>query len=181
MAPTIDTIRQCLGELVFGAEDEELEHAVVRLLRAKNKTLATAEWGSGGMIAHWLSEAADSRGCFLGGMVLSNIKAVHNLVQPAGRAAISESRPDEAGFSKLRAEQMAASCREVFGADYGLAVGELPRADSNATEPAKLWFAVASESGTTSVSAPYIGHPDILKARGGKQALNLLRLTLMRS
>jgi nicotinamide-nucleotide amidase len=181
MTPTIDTIRQCLGELVFGEEDEELEHAVVRLLRAKNKTLATAEWGSGGMIAHWLSEALDSRSCFLGGMVLSNIKAVHNLVQPAGRAAISESRPDEAGFRKLLVEQMAGACREVFGADYGLAVGELPRADANAAEPAKLWFAVASDTGTTAVSAPYIGHPDILKARGGKQALNLLRLTLLRS
>jgi nicotinamide-nucleotide amidase len=180
MAPTIDTIRQCLGELVFGEEDEELEHAVVRLLRAKNKTLATAEWGSGGMIAHWLSEAPDSRGCFLGGMVLSNNKAVHSLIQPAGRAAMSESRPDEAGFSKLFVEQMASACREVFGADYGLAVGELPRVDSNATEPSKLWFAVASESGTTAISAPYIGHPDILKARGGKQALNLLRRTLLR-
>jgi nicotinamide-nucleotide amidase len=180
MAPTIDTIRQCLGELVFGEEDEELEHAVVRLLRAKNKTLATAECGSGGMIAHWLSEAPDSRTCYLGGMVLSNIKAVHNLVQPAGRAAISESRPDEAGFRKLLVEQMAGACREIFGADYALAVGELPRADANAAEPAKLWFAVASDLGTTAVSAPYIGHPDILKARGGKQALNLLRLTLLR-
>jgi nicotinamide-nucleotide amidase len=181
MAPTIDTIRQCLGELVFGEEDDELEHAVVRLLRAKHKTLATAEWGSGGMIAHWLSEAPDSRACFAGGMVLSNIKAVHNLVQPAGRAAISESRPDEAGFNKLRVEQMATACREVFGTDYGLAVGELPSVVSNAAEPAKLWFAVASDSGTTAVAAPYIGHPDILKSRGGKQALNLLRLTLLRS
>lgn len=180
MTPTIDTIRECLGELVFGEEDDELEHAVVRLLVAKHKTLATAEWGSGGMIAHWLSEAPGSRNCFLGGMVLSNINAVHNLIQPAGGAAISEARPDQAGFSKLLVEQMAGTCREVFGADYGLAVGELPQPDSDAARPASLWFAVASESGTTAVSAPYIGHPDILKARGGKQALNLLRLMLLR-
>jgi nicotinamide-nucleotide amidase len=180
MTPTIAKIRECLGELVFGEEDDELEHAVVRLLLTKNKTLATAEWGSGGMIAHWLSEAPDSRACFLGGLVLPNIKAIHNLVHPAGRAAISESRPDEASFSKLLVEQMAGTCREVFGADYGLAVGELPRLDAGAADPARLWFAVASESGTTAVSAPYIGHPDILKARGGKQALNLMRLTLLR-
>lgn len=181
MAPTIATIRECLGELVFGEEDEELEHAVVRLLRSRGKTLATAEWGSGGMIAHWLSEVPDSRTCFLGGMVLPNIKAVHNLVQPAGRAAVSESRPDEAGFMKLLVEQMATGCREVFDADYGLAVGEVPSVDSTAAEPAKLWFAVASDAGTTALSTSYVGHPDILKARGGKQALNLLRMTLMRS
>jgi nicotinamide-nucleotide amidase len=180
MAPTIETIRQCLGELVFGEEDDELEHAVVRLLREKNKTLASAEWGSGGMIAHWLSEVADSRACFLGGMVLPNIKAVHNLVQPAGRAALSESQPDEAGFMKLLVERMAEECRELFGADYGLAVGELPAVAANVADTDKLWFAVASDTGTTAVSAPYIGHPDILKARGGKQALNLLRLTLFR-
>jgi nicotinamide-nucleotide amidase len=180
MAPTIATIRQCLGELVFGEEDDELEHAVVRLLRERHKTLATAEWGSGGMIAHWLNEAPDSRICFLGGMILPNIRAVHNLVQPAGRAAVSESRPDEAGYMKLLVEQMAAGCRELFGADYGLAVGELPQVEPAESEPAKLWLALDSDAGTTAVSTPYAGHPDILKARGSKQALNLLRLTLMR-
>ncbi len=181
MAPTIETIRECLGELVFGEEDDELQHAVARLLRAKNQTLATAEWGSGGMIADWLGEVPDSRASYLGGLVLPNIKAVHNLVQPAGRAAVSESRPDESGFMKLLVEQMAGACRELFGADYGLAVGELPSIGPNAENPEKLWFAVASDAGTTAVSAPYIGHPDILKARGSKQALNLLRLTLLRS
>ena len=180
MEPTIGTIRECLGELIFGEEDDELEHAVVRLLRAKNKTLATAEWGSGGMIAHWLSEVTDSRAYYLGGMVLPNIKAVHNLVQPAGRAAVSESQPDEAGFMKLLVERMAEECRELFGADYGLAVGELPAVGANAAGTDKLWFAAASDTGTTAVSAPFIGHPDILKARGGKQALNLLRLTLLK-
>jgi nicotinamide-nucleotide amidase len=181
IAPTIETIRQCLGDLVFGEEEDELQDAVVRLLRARNKNLATAEWGSGGMIAHWLSEVPESRVCYLGGMVLPNIKAVHNLVQPAGRAAVSESQPDESGFMKLLVEQMAGECRELFGADYGLAVGELPEVDVNVAEFGKLWFAVASDAGTTAVSAPYIGHPDILKVRGGKQALNLLRLTLLRS
>jgi nicotinamide-nucleotide amidase len=181
IAPTIETIRQCLGDLVFGEEEDELQDAVVRLLRARNKNLATAEWGSGGIIAHWLSEVPESRACFLGGMVLPNVKAVHNLVQPAGRAAVSESQPDEAGFMKLLVEQMAGECRELFGADYGLAVGELPEVDVNVAESGKLWFAVASDAGTTVVSAPYIGHPDILKVRGGKQALNLLRLTLLRS
>ena len=180
MEPTIATIHECLGDLVFGEEDDELQHAVVRLLREKRKTLATAEWGSGGMIAHWLSEVSDSTDCFRGGLVLRDIAAVHNLIQPAGRAALSESRPDAAGFMKLLVEQMASACRAVFSADYGLAVGELPAVDLNATTPAKLWFAVASDSGTTAISAPYAGHPDILKARGGKQALNLLRLTLLR-
>jgi hypothetical protein len=113
-------------------------------------------------------------------MVLPSIHAVHPLVPPTGSAAISESRPDEAGFMKLLVEQMSEACRALFGADYGLAVGELPLLDTNATEPAKLWLAVADERGTKAVSTPFAGHPDILKARGSKQALNLLRLTILR-
>lgn len=181
MAPTVETIRQCLGDLVFGEEEEELQHAVVRLLEAKQKTVALAEWGSGGMIAHWLSEVPESARVYRGGLVLPTLDAVYDILKPAGRAVLSESSADRSGFMKLLVEQMASSCRDLFKTDYGLAVGELPAVDPAASEPAKLWFAVASDAGTTAVSSPYAGHPDILKARGGKQALNLLRLTLLRS
>ena len=54
MEPTVDTIRQCLGKLVFGEEDDELEHAVVRLLGQHQRTLATCEWGTAGLVADWL-------------------------------------------------------------------------------------------------------------------------------
>ncbi|MEE9603802.1 MAG: CinA family nicotinamide mononucleotide deamidase-related protein, partial [Thermoguttaceae bacterium] len=55
MEPTVATIRECLGTLVFGEEDDELEHAVARLLAERDATLAVAEWGTGGQIAHWLA------------------------------------------------------------------------------------------------------------------------------
>ncbi len=44
-----------------------------------------------------------------------------------------------------------------------------------------FWYAVAGPQGATVKSSPYAGHPDILKMRGGKQALNLFRLTLLRA
>ncbi len=168
------TIHQCLGELVFGEEDDELQHSVVRLLRKRGESLATAEWGSGGMIAHWLSEVSESRGVLAGGMVLPTKQAVFDLIQPAGRSPLSERAPDDAGMKKLLVERMADECRQLFHADYGLAVGELPPVDPQASAPGKLWFAVACSSGITSVSTPYAGHPDILKARGGKQALEFV-------
>jgi nicotinamide-nucleotide amidase len=180
MESTVETIRQCLGELVIGEEDDELQHAVVRLLRERRQTAAIAEWGSGGMIAHWLSEVPESGGAFAGGLVLPTREAVINLVQKSVGPPISEGAADDAGMMKQLVEQMADACRRHFHADWGLAVGELPQVDPRASEPRKLWFAVAGASGVTAVSTPYAGHPDILKARGGKQALNMLRLTLLR-
>jgi nicotinamide-nucleotide amidase len=178
--PSVATIRECLGELVFGEEDDELEHAVVRMLLAQNRSLATAEWGSGGMVAHWLSEVPESRTCYRGGMVLANIEAFNRLIQPAGSAAASRSMHVDSSDMKSVVERMAAHVREEFAADYGLAVGELPAVDPQTAAPAKLWLAVASAEGTTAVATNYAGHPDILKARGSKQALNLLRLRLFR-
>ncbi len=79
MESTIATIHECLGDLVFGEGDDELEHAVVRLLAAQQKILATAEWGTGGTIAHWISNVAGSETCFLGGAVLQNASALAGL------------------------------------------------------------------------------------------------------
>ena len=58
MEPTVAEIRKLLGVLVFGEEDDELEHAVVRLLNERGRTLAVAEWATDGLVSQWLAEAA---------------------------------------------------------------------------------------------------------------------------
>ena len=67
--PTIDTIHDNLGQLVFGEEDDELQHAVARLLRSRSETVAVAEWGTGGLISRWLSLLPDSSDFFRHGNV----------------------------------------------------------------------------------------------------------------
>ena len=52
---TRQTIVNRMGTLVFGIEDEELEHALVRLLQLRRATLSTAESGTGGLLAHRLT------------------------------------------------------------------------------------------------------------------------------
>jgi nicotinamide-nucleotide amidase len=165
MEPTVATIHECLGELIFGEGDDELEHAVARMLAERKQTLATAEWGSGGMIADWLSATSLANDCFLGGIVIRNAAACRQLLAVEGHdlAAVAQ------------------ACRAKFDADYGLVVGALPAVDPQSQEPPLLHFAVADRHAVTIKSAPYSGHPDILKTRGAKQALNLLRLTLLRA
>jgi len=174
MEPIAATIRQHLGKLVFGEDDDELQDAVIRLLRQKGKTLATAEWGTAGLVADWLGNVADAPGFYLGGVVVqSDAVAKRMLDVPAD--------PNRAGAGGLQGlvANMASACRHRFDADYGLAVGPFPKFDAAASDPKPVFFALAAAAGVSTKSMPFSAHPALLKALCGKNALDMLRLVLM--
>lgn len=160
MESTVATIHDCLGNLVYGVDDDELEHTVLRLLGQRKKTLATCESGTGGLVAQWLSEADETGQTYLGGHVLRS-----TLGTGGERERIA------------LVTELAQSCRREFGAVYGLAIGPFPPEDAG--EPGLLHFALATAAGVQAKSSPHAGHPEILRPRAGKQALNLLRLELL--
>ena len=174
MQPTIQTIHDCLGTLVFGEDDEELQHAVVRLLKGRNQTLSTAEWGTAGIVAAWLGDADPDSAVFRGGVVASSNRALDSVLQ--GSTRLSEVARTSGG--ELAAE-MAVRCRAMFATDYAIAIGPFPRFEP-AGPPGLCHFAVAAADGVTVKSAPFAAHPEILKTRAAKQALNLLRLHRLR-
>lgn len=55
MQPTIDTIQQCLGDLIYGYEEDELADVVVRLLRETKQILCVEEYATEGLICNWLA------------------------------------------------------------------------------------------------------------------------------
>lgn len=173
MEPTIATIHECLGSLIYGYEDEELEHVVHRLLSQRGHTLATAEWGTAGLVAKSLGDVADEPGCYLAGHVLPTPVA---LVKQLGVPA--EVLADHPRAGKELAAAMAARCRELVDADYGLAVGAFPASDAEAAQPGRVHFGLATRDGVVTRSTPFAGHPAILRSRAAKQALNMLRLEL---
>ncbi len=178
MEPVVATIRKCLGNLVFGEEDDELQDAVVRLLREDNKTLATAEWGTAGLVADWLGSAAEGQGCYGGGLVLPGEAAVRkflDLPRATGDRGVVDA-PDDA---KDLVAAMAAACRTRFGSDYALSVGPFPKADP-AAEPKPFFFALATAEGVSTKSVPFAAHPALLKILSAKQALNMVRLAMMK-
>jgi len=158
--------------LIFGEGDEELQHAVVEVLRTRTQSLATLEWGSGGLLADWLSEADDECRVFRGGIVVRSAEALAATLCEAGQDG--ETLDESAMIGR-----MAEHVREQFATDYALALGAFPRSDTIDTEAGELHFALATPNNVLTKSVPFTGHPDILKERAVKQALNFLRLTVV--
>ena len=170
--PTAATIRQSLGELVFGEGEDQLQDVVVQMLKERRHSLATVECDSCGLAAEWLGEADPSGATYRGGIVARQPAIA---AQALGLAA----EPGQATDSKSMVETMAIECRRRFNADYALAVGPFPRLDADQPRAHHVHLVLAGPEGATVTSVRWAGHPAIRKARTVKHGLNTLRLMLL--
>lgn len=175
MEPTITTIRECLGDLIFGEEDDELEHAVVRLLVERKATLSTVEFGTRGVLANWLSQAAAGTTAFVVSQVFNNPPEL--TAEQKERAGVGSAFDLT---SREYAEDLARRFREKTGCDFCLAIGEFPSETETSSEPPTYHFALATPDKVMAISSTLVSHESIWKPRAAKQALNLLRLHLLR-
>ncbi len=165
MEPTIQTIHDSLGDLVFGEEDDELSHAVARLLAERKQTVALAEYGTGGLVARWLSETPEAKSVFRGGIVLDSSQSAASILQ-------ASSGNDENALLSATAKQV----RQMFCSDFAVVTGRFP---NDKSQPDDVEFAVIGPSHEVLKSIPTLGHPEILKPRSAKLALNFLRLAML--
>lgn len=170
--PTEKTIRECLGNLVFGEGDEQLEHAVVRLLNQKRQTLAVVECGTSGLVSQWLSEAQGSENCFLGCVVAPNRIAFERQLKFNPNLLCQNSAENNSSLmSKVQ------SLQSLWNADWLLVIGDKTE-ESPADSP--MVNLVLGNAETVKIKhVPHGIHPALRKIYLGKLALNWLRLTLM--
>jgi nicotinamide-nucleotide amidase len=181
MEPTVAQIREILGVLAFGEDDDELQDAVARLLKQRAQSVAAAEWATGGRVSRWLAEADDGGESFRGGIIVRELSMLKSILSVE---AIPEARA-----SSQVASAMARAIRERTGADYGLGIASFPdhgppvpdaAGDSHGNEmTGTLHIALASAGGVREKGFPVASHPAITQARSAKQALNMLRLSLL--
>ena len=171
MQPTIETIHQCLGNLVYGEEDDELQHVVIRMLRERKLTLAVCEWGTGGLISNWLSECDPAGDVFKLGAVLRSSHSAATLLGLPSELTLGD-QPQSPDF----AAALAAHIRTLAQTDLAISIGPFPQSDSPTSTPGEVHFALARPAGVLVKSSAFAGHPEILKPRAAKQVLNLLRL-----
>jgi nicotinamide-nucleotide amidase len=176
IAPIERTIRERLGQYVFGADDQELQDVVVELLNAKGLTLAAAEDITGGVMAQRITAIAGSERCFPGA-----VEAVDDRVKTAILGVPADVIREHGTVSPQVAEMMAVGCRKLFGSDMAVStVGILrPEKTTNEKPIGTTWVGLAWEGGVSTVQFGWIGTAKEIQSRGAKMALNLVRLKLL--
>jgi nicotinamide-nucleotide amidase len=176
--PVERTIRERLGELVFGEEADDLEDAVVRLLHSKRKTLATAESITCGQIAARLGRIPGVSAWFRGGIV-----AYQNEIKTALLGVSPDLIAEHGVVSAPVAEAMAVGCRSRLGTDLAISTTGLAGPDgATAVQPIGLvYVGLAHAGGVRSISFNWSGTRTEVQSRAARLALNLVRLHLLKT
>jgi nicotinamide-nucleotide amidase len=178
IAPVERTIRERLGDLVFGVEEEELQAAVAALLASRRLTLATAESITAGQVAARLAAVPGATGWLTGGVVCydSRIK-----VEFLG---VPQKLIDEFGaVSTQVAERLAVGVRTRMRTDLGVGVvGVAGPGDLAPDQPAGLvHVGLAWDGGTSMHTFNWPGNRTEVQRRAAKMAINVVRLHLLRT
>ena len=171
-------MRRALGDVVFGRDGDGLSEVVVRLLADRGASVTTAESCTGGLIAKMITDVSGASDVFAEGLVTyANGAKVARLGVPeellTARGAVSE--------PVVRA--MAEGARDRAGATYALATSGIagPTGGTPDKPVGLVHLALAGPDGTESVHRIMHGDRGRVRRRAALTALNLLRLSLLKS
>jgi nicotinamide-nucleotide amidase len=115
--PLVERLSAALGAAVVGVDDDDLETVVLRLLRARGRTLATAESATAGDIAARLARVPGASDALVGGVVVYTARAKQDaLGLPASLLQAHGTVSEET------TRALAAAAQQRFHSDHALAV-----------------------------------------------------------
>lgn len=197
IAPTLNEIQQGLGELIFGAGEDELQHAVSRLLAQHQLTLACVEIGAASWIGQWMLDAdaalQEQRGQAStvghsgensgesghGGSSGLSTGFVGGLTFPTLAQATHWCAAKTADGAELW-ESLVKQAQQQFSADVVLLVYGYPTVSQVAASDGTFDFVFALAIGDSIMveQRSLSGHPDVLAPRAAKVGLDWLRKKL---
>ncbi len=169
-------LRQRIGPLIFGRDDEELEAVVGRLLADRGQTLAVAESCTGGLVAHRLTNVPGSSRYFeRGAVVYSNRAKMELLGVPADLVA------SRGAVSAEVARAMAEGVRRLAGTDFGVGITGIAGPEGGTPEkPVGLtYIGLAWDGGSQATEHRFLSDRVVNKVRASQMALDLLRRRLL--
>ena len=150
MAPTLETIHECLGQLVFGFNEETLESVVAARYNTMGKTIAITDAGMLGAPAVMLKQST----------------------APLAAAEIVD-------FESADVSQRAVEILQRSGSDVGVAIGPIERDDAIVAAGESNYVVAVATKGSDAVETHefmFSGHSAIREMLANKRVLNVLRL-----
>lgn len=153
------------------AHTNNLETIVGERLTSMDRTLATAESCSGGLLAHRITNVPGSSVYFPGGVITYSNEAKVDLL-----GVSMEVLDREGAVSETVARQMAQGVRERFDAYWGVGItGIAGPGGGSAEKPVGLvYIAVAGDRQTCVTRNLFEGSRESIKEQTAEQALRLL-------
>ena len=163
-------IRELLGPLVFGADDDTMESVTLDLLRERGLRLGLAESVTGGLVAARLTAVPGASEVFRGSVVSYASEVKYDLLGvPEGPVVTAEA-----------AAEMAVGARRALGADIGLALTGVAGPDEQEGQPVgTLHVGIASDDGVATTSLRLPGTRDQMRQFSVISSLDLLRRQLL--
>ncbi len=169
-------LKQRLPDLIFGYEHEQLEEVLGQMLRARGKTLSTAESCTGGYVAHKMTSIAGSSDYFEGGVVTYSNALKHQLLRVK-----SETLEQYGAVSEAVVREMAQGAVRLLGADIAVAISGIagPGGGTEEKPVGTIWMAVGN-SETVKTQLVRAGKDRLLNIQfASVRALNLVRQFLL--
>jgi len=161
-----------IPELIYAENEESLEMVIGNLLRAKGKTVSTAESCTGGAVAHMITSVPGSSQYFEGSVIAYSNNIKSQLLK-VDKDLISK----HGAVSEEVAVELAYGARNLFKTDYAVATTGIagPDGGSDAKPVGTVWIAVASRNGIVSEKRVFGNERITNITRFSLAALNLLR------
>jgi len=168
-------LRGILKEYIFGTDEQTLAEVVAEKLTAQNKTLATAESCTGGLLAKLLTDIPGASAYFTGGWITYSDKA------KTEQLSVPPELIERFGaVSEEVAEEMATQAAKKAKADYAIGITGIagPNGGTEQKPVGLVYISVSAQNQCDVKRFIFPSDRNSIRIRTANTALNLLRLKL---
>ena len=178
IAPFFEELQVLVKEWLVTNEDEGLEVVIGKILKAKSKTMGTAESCTGGYIAHLITSIAGSSAYFKGSVVSYANEVKENMLNVSHDTLVSKG-----AVSQETVTEMVKGALEKLKVDYALATSGIMGPDGGSEEKpvGTVWIAVGNMDKTETLKLNLRFERKRNIALTAANALNFLRKFILTS
>jgi nicotinamide-nucleotide amidase len=176
IAPVEEEVRGLLGNAIFAADDDTMEHVTGKLLQQKNRTVAVCEDLTCGQLAERMQTASSES--FGAGFICNNEAALRALLKRSQNTGkIDQALKDPIALT----DAMASAARELSGCDFGLALHAIADPNSKVQNLARGQTYTSLTDGQTFLrrESTSAGRGAYDRTRMTLNAIDLLRTALL--